>query len=196
MSGADVTALQTRLSGLGYWNGKADGTYGYVTSQAVIAYQKAAGINADGVAGPATRAALTKNILPTPRTTFGNALEVDKDKQLLMIVIDGQLRYVIHVSTGSGATFLEKGDSNPHVAVTPSGTFAIQRAINGLRTSKLGTLWRPRYFDDYDGIAIHGEGVDVPPYPASHGCVRMSDPAIDFIWATNLAPIGRTVLVY
>ncbi|MDQ2849095.1 MAG: L,D-transpeptidase family protein [Actinomycetota bacterium] len=194
MSGADVTALQTTLTRLGYWNGKADGTYGYVTSQAVIAYQKAAGIDADGVAGPATRAKLTKNILPTPRTTSGNALEVDKEHQLLLIVLNGKLKYVIHVSTGSGATFMEKGYSDPQVAVTPDGAFAIQRSIDAMRISPLGTLWRPRYFND--GIAIHGEGEDVPPYPASHGCVRMSDPAINWIWATNLAPIGRTVLVY
>ena len=42
---------------------------------------------------------------------------------------------------------------------------------------------------------MHGY-TDVPPYPASHGCVRVSNAAMDFIWATNIMPIGAAVWVY
>jgi lipoprotein-anchoring transpeptidase ErfK/SrfK len=30
----------------------------------------------------------------------------------------------------------------------------------------------------------------------SHGCVRISNEAIDWVWAQNLDPIGTTVWVY
>ena len=59
--------------------------------------------------------------------------------------------------------------------------------------SPLGTLWRPRYF--YRGYAIHGSR-SIPGYPASHGCARLHNKAIDFIWAHNLAPIGRQIWIY
>src|SRR4051794_15157382 len=45
--GAEVKALQERLTALGYWNGKADAEFGSVTRQAVFALQKAAGLGRD-----------------------------------------------------------------------------------------------------------------------------------------------------
>jgi lipoprotein-anchoring transpeptidase ErfK/SrfK len=36
----------------------------------------------------------------------------------------------------------------------------------------------------------------VPPYAASHGCVRVTLAAIDWIWAEDVAPIGTPVWVY
>ena len=69
----------------------------------------------------------------------------------------------------------------------------MQRQIDGMRVSRLGELWRPKYFTG--GYALHGSP-SVPGYPASHGCVRLSDGAIDFVWSGGLAPIGRTVWVY
>jgi lipoprotein-anchoring transpeptidase ErfK/SrfK len=59
---------------------------------------------------------------------------------------------------------------------------------------ELGALYWPRYFQP-DGIAVHGYG-DVPAHPASHGCVRVSNAAIDWIWAENFMPIGSSVWVY
>ena len=47
--GAEVKAVQERLTALGYWNGKADGSFGSLTRQAVFALQKAAGLGRDGV---------------------------------------------------------------------------------------------------------------------------------------------------
>ena len=79
------------------------------------------------------------------------------------------------------------------VAVTPTGLFRISRQVDGLVTDSLGQLWRPKYFDG--GFAIHGDS-SVPPTPASHGCVRVSNEAIDWIWEQNLAPIGTPVWVY
>jgi hypothetical protein len=36
----------------------------------------------------------------------------------------------------------------------------------------------------------------VPAEPASHGCARVSNPAIDFLWNSGAIPIGTAVWVY
>jgi lipoprotein-anchoring transpeptidase ErfK/SrfK len=54
-------------------------------------------------------------------------------------------------------------------------------------------LYRPRYFNA--GIAVHGYS-SVPSYPASHGCVRVSDAAMDWIWGNNIMAIGSDVWVH
>ena len=53
-SGELVSALQTRLQALGYYTGTVDGQYGRATQQAVIKFQRANGLSADGVAGAET----------------------------------------------------------------------------------------------------------------------------------------------
>lgn len=52
--GSVVRSLQTKLKSLGYYTGSVDGSYGTGTKNAVIAFQKANKITADGKAGPAT----------------------------------------------------------------------------------------------------------------------------------------------
>lgn len=191
MSGPVVLRAQQRLSALGYWLGTPDGEYGYLTGQAVMALQKAAGLGRDGILGPRTKAALERGARPTPRTGSGSAVEVDKERQIVMVVLAGRLRYVFNTSTGSGQQYTS--DGHTYVATTPEGRFSVQRQIDGLRVSRLGELWRPKYFTG--GYALHGSP-SVPGYPASHGCVRLSNGAIDYIWSAGLAPIGRTVWVY
>ncbi|GAA4352826.1 L,D-transpeptidase family protein [Angustibacter luteus] len=191
MSGPFVLAAQKKLAALGYWLGTADGEYGSNTSQAVMALQKAAGLGRDGVLGPKTKKALDSGVRPHARTTSGSAIEVDKARQLVLVVSGGQLKYVLNTSTGSGQNYTS--DGHTYVAVTPEGRFSVQRQIDGLRVSRLGELWRPKYFTG--GYALHGSP-SIPGYPASHGCVRLSNSAIDFLWSSGLAPIGRTVWVY
>ena len=57
-SGDDVTKLQTTLAAKGFPPGKIDGDFGPATEAAVIAFQKANDLLADGIAGPRTLAAL------------------------------------------------------------------------------------------------------------------------------------------
>lgn len=57
-SGPDVLTLQTSLKQLGFDPNGVDGTFGPGTEAAVIAFQKAKGLTADGVCGPSTMAAL------------------------------------------------------------------------------------------------------------------------------------------
>lgn len=54
-SGEAVQTLQLKLKSLGYFSGTGTGYYGPVTREAVIAFQKANGIGADGICGPSTR---------------------------------------------------------------------------------------------------------------------------------------------
>lgn len=56
--GEEVKSLQQRLIDLGYYNGKVTGTYNEGTEEAVKDYQKKSSLDADGVCGPVTRAAL------------------------------------------------------------------------------------------------------------------------------------------
>lgn len=53
--------IQQKLKDLGYYFGSVDGIYGNATRSAVVAFQKANGLTADGVAGPKTIAALGLN---------------------------------------------------------------------------------------------------------------------------------------
>ncbi len=54
-SGEAVQALQLRLKTLGFFPGTGTGYFGPVTRTAVIAFQRASGLSADGIAGPLTR---------------------------------------------------------------------------------------------------------------------------------------------
>jgi uncharacterized protein (TIGR02594 family) len=58
--GAFVLDLQDQLERLGYPLGKVDGHFGSRTEEAVVAFQRVNGLTVDGIAGPATWAALTK----------------------------------------------------------------------------------------------------------------------------------------
>jgi peptidoglycan hydrolase-like protein with peptidoglycan-binding domain len=189
--GAAVLALQKRLSSLGFWISGADGSYGQTTEQAVMAFQKAAGLERDSVAGPLTLKAVAQGVTVTPRTSSGHVLEIDKAKQLLLIVNNGKVADVINTSTGSNQPYTSGGVTS--IATTPSGTFSIFRQVNADDPGPLGDLWRPKYFNG--GIAIHGSP-SIPGYPASHGCARMSNAAIDWIWSSGQAPIGTQVVVY
>ena len=56
--GQEVKDLQSRLAGLGYYTGEIDGEFGPGTKEAVTAFQKANGLEADGIAGEETRTLL------------------------------------------------------------------------------------------------------------------------------------------
>jgi lipoprotein-anchoring transpeptidase ErfK/SrfK len=178
-----VLALQQRLVELGYWMPEPDGRYGPGTAHAVTAFQKVQGLGRDGVAGPETRAAIASATRPTPADSSlpGRLLEVDLERQVTFVVLDGAVEWVLDISSGTASTPTNRGE------------FVIERQIDGLRISDLGRLWRPKYFDG--GIAFHG-APSVPPYPASHGCVRLPNASIDWMWASDVAPVGTPVHVY
>ncbi|MFR9778974.1 peptidoglycan-binding protein [Micromonospora sp. MS34] len=191
-SGPGVRALQQRLNQLGYWTGASDGTFGLLTVQAVYALQKAAGLSRDGVVGPRTRAALDKGIRPAARSTKGHVAEVDLDRQLLLLVDDGKVSRILNTSTGTFEHYTYEGQT--YLADTPRGRWKVGWQVDGWRDGPLGRLYRPKYFHE-QGIAVHGYP-DVPPYPASHGCVRVTIPAMDWLWSHDELPLGTPVWVY
>jgi lipoprotein-anchoring transpeptidase ErfK/SrfK len=189
--GPEVVALQKRLTELGYWNGKADGKFGSTTRQAVYALQKAAGLNRDGVVGTKTKKALDRGVRPKARSTSGHVVEISLRRQLLMIVDDGTVTRIFNTSTGTNENYEHEGET--YLADTPPGKFRVSRQIDGWRDAPLGLLWRPKYFNG--GIAVHGAH-SVPPYPASHGCARLSIAAMNWIWANDQMPVKTRVWVY
>jgi peptidoglycan hydrolase-like protein with peptidoglycan-binding domain len=191
--GALVVELQQRLTALGYWNGRPDGKFGSTTQQAVYAVQKAAGLDRDGVVGPRTQRAIDAGVLPTARSKAGtgHVVEISLDRQLLMFVDDGRVTQVLNTATGSNRNYQQNGQT--YLADTPPGRFRVGRQIDGWRHAPLGLLWRPKYFNG--GIAVHG-AASVPPYPASHGCARVSIAAMNWIWTEQKIPLKTRVWVY
>ena len=179
-SGPQVDALQLRLYGLGYFLPAFSGTYDGSTAHAVMAFQKQHGLGRDGVAGPATVAALAAATKVEPTQGPGRHLEVSLADQVLVVVDGNGGAVAIDATTGKAST------------PTPPGTFSVFRQVNAWDPGPNGSLYRPKYFNQ--GIAVHG-GPPVIADPASHGCVRVPDPAIDWLWSSDLAPIGTTVIV-
>lgn len=58
--GDEVKELQSRLTFLGYYNGRTDGTFGKETRQAVTWFQERFGLQADGIVGVNTKQKLVK----------------------------------------------------------------------------------------------------------------------------------------
>jgi len=191
-SGERVLSLQRRLREQGYWLGQPDGTYGDLTAQAVMAFQKVNGLERDGIAGRGTIAALEDAARPHGRSTTGNLVEVDKKRQVLLVIRGGEVEWVVNVSTGTEKPYQVNGRTE--LADTPAGRWTVSWVEDGVDWGELGGLYRPRYFHS-DGIAVHGYH-DVPAYPASHGCVRVADAVMDWIWAADVMPLGSAVWVY
>jgi hypothetical protein len=151
--GPSVVELERRLASLGYALRSVDGFYGRDTAEAVLAFQKVQGLPWTGRVTPRLWRVLEGAATPRPRYARGNHVEVDKRRQLLLLVRNGRVILVSHVSTGATGN-------------TPVGRWRVYRKVTGWDW----VLWYPMYF--LRGFAIHGYP-SVPAYPASHGCVRV-----------------------
>ncbi len=191
-TGEAVRQVQVRLLGLGYWLPAADGIFGTTTQQAVYAFQKANNMPRTGSVDLATHNRLNTASRVVPRSKSGSWIEIDKTRQILIVAVGGHTAWVFNASSGSDVPYTLDGVR--YTAHTPEGMFNVIRQVDGYDKSPLGELYRPKYFTN-TGIAVHGY-TDVPPYPASHGCVRVSNAAIDYMWANNILPIGAAVWVY
>lgn len=191
-TGSMVTYAQQRLNALGYWCGTPDGTFGHLTQQAVWALEKSGGARRSGRLDLAGWGLIERGVKPLPKTTSGTAIEVDLKKQILMVIGNGRLVYTLNTSTGSGERYYSNGSWK--TAWTPTGSYSIYyRWPNGWQNGSLGAMWRPTYWRE--SWAIHGS-TSIPPYPASHGCCRVSVAAQDMLWAGSWVNLGRKVWVY
>ena len=198
--GGETARVQQRLFDLGFWLSAADGDYGLTTKQAVMAFEKYMGFEADGKVDQRTADALTTMTLrPIARANSGTLVEVDKAKQLLYFVIDGRTDWILNTSTGNGEAYTEEDKNTPGemitgVSDTPSGLHKVNRERpEGWWEGDLGEIYRPKYF--VGGVAVHGSN-SIPNYPASHGCVRVSVPAMDWIWDSGIMPMRVPVWVH
>jgi hypothetical protein len=177
--GRDVRALHRRLSQLRIHIPGLNYGYSRATFDSVVAFQKALGLPRTGVAGDKTwywlgRARPIKSRYSSPSPH----IEVDKSRQILMVVRNGIPR-VIPVSTGATGN-------------TPIGKFRILWKAPATGTW-LGPaiLWRTLTF--HGGFAIHGFS-PVPVWPASHGCVRV--PMWIANWLYVRSPVGERIFIY
>jgi lipoprotein-anchoring transpeptidase ErfK/SrfK len=198
--GAETARAQQRLLELGFWLGAADGDYGLTTKQAVMAFQKYYGLTTDGVLGDDTAAVMTSiTERPHGRADAGTLVEIDKGLQLLMFVVNGKTEWILNTSSGSEIPYEEPDKNTPGEfqrgdSVTRNGLHDVYRERpEGWWEGDLGEIYRPKYFTG--GIAVHGSN-HVPDYPASHGCVRVSVPAMDWIWETGIMPLKTPVWVH
>jgi N-acetylmuramoyl-L-alanine amidase len=200
-SGPDVTTLQKRLRKLHYDTGSVNGEYGWDTLHAVTAFEKVQGISPNGEVSTKVWKALNhpKRIHLRYPGAGKYEVEVNIGKQVLLMGKNGKVVHILDTSTAGGYLYTnsEGGTSR---AITPTGHFSIQYKLTGTRVSKLGTLYYPSYFTN-TGYAIHGEGNgndggNVPPYPNSHGCVRITDDAVLRYFSTPWLAVGSSVWIY
>jgi hypothetical protein len=171
-------SVQRRLVELGYLppagvSGRSDER----TRQALIAFQGWEGLPRDGLAGAATRQRLLQASRPRPTSGLRGGLEVHTYQQVLLLVKNGRTVRAIHVSTGAPGT------------PTPHGNFRVT-SRQRMSFSRPFEVWMPFALYFVGGMALH-EYPDVPPWPASHGCVRMpaSEAEAVFRWSGPGTPV-------
>jgi N-acetylmuramoyl-L-alanine amidase len=186
---ADAREAERRLTELGYWTGPIDGILDPATRSALIAFQKWEGRPVTGKLTLDDLEAIRTATPPKARDVGYPHVEVDIDRQVLLIVNDDDSVRVLHTSTGSGKPFMDQGQMS--VAYTPRGRFVVYDRTFGWEDGVLGSVYYANYISG--GVAIHGY-LSVPTQPASHGCIRI--PMFAAREVSKLLPVGTIVLVY
>ncbi|HEX6728451.1 MAG TPA: L,D-transpeptidase family protein [Pyrinomonadaceae bacterium] len=189
-SRTEVREAERRLSEMGYWTGPIDGVLDERSRLALITFQKWEGRKLSGRLTRNEFDAVMDSATPQPRDPGYKHVEVDLDRQVLLVADDdGVAIRILPVSTGSGKRYNENGVKG--LAYTPRGRFRIYGKINGWRKSNLGLLYYPNYFSN--GLAIHGNP-SVPTRPQSHGCIRI--PMFASRQISELLRVGTILLIY
>jgi hypothetical protein len=176
-----VADLARQLARLHYVIPSLSSTFTDDFIESVYAFQKVQGLDRTGIVDAKFWTRLASPRIPQPRyRTPADHIEVDKTHQVLYLVRGGQIALISPVSTAGIAGYY-----------TPEGRFAIYRKVAGYDSSPLGVLLNPMYF--VGGYAIHGNP-SVPPYPASHGCIRVPNFVIYRLFSSE--PYGETVYIY
>jgi Sporulation and spore germination/L,D-transpeptidase catalytic domain/Putative peptidoglycan binding domain len=174
--------LQQRLIGLGYLlRGDDDGRFGPATQNAILAFQKWERLDRTGLLDTKTRARLDAATHPVPlsRGAGGKRAEILLDRQVALLISNNKVLRTIAVSSGKPST------------PTPPGIYRVYAKIPRWWSTPFRE-WLPWALPFVGGIAFH-EFQDVPPYPASHGCVRQAVSVAR--WTYNFATVGMPVRV-
>jgi peptidoglycan hydrolase-like protein with peptidoglycan-binding domain len=186
---AQIREAEQLLAGLGYWSGPVDSVFDGGSRSALIAFQKYEGRTVTGQLTTGELEAIRNSAPPKPREGGYEHVEVDVDRQVLLIVDDKDAVRVLPVSTGNGKEFFYEGQTS--IAYTPRGRFVVYEKGVGWENNVPGSMYYPNYISG--GIAIHGS-YNVPSAPASHGCIRI--PMFATVEVSNLLKLGTIVLVY
>jgi lipoprotein-anchoring transpeptidase ErfK/SrfK len=180
-SGPDVRALERRLAELAIHVPGPSTTFSSELYDSVIAFQKAYRLARTGVVDRATWRMLDRAEVLRPRYRSPSVhIEIDKTRQILLVVHGGKIAAILPASTGATGN-------------TPEGRHHIRWKAPATTTwLGSGILYRTLTFYG-NSFAIHG-WYSVPAYPASHGCVRIPIWTAD--WLYNQSPVGETVYVY
>ena len=177
--GVQVKALLRSLVALHF---RVPGVSSFMSTagaDAIVAFQKAYRLPRTYVFGAADWRKLETATLLKPRYSKPALhIEVDKTRQILMVVRNGSPLGILAVSTGRTNN-------------TPEGTHRIQWKALSAPTPYGGLLYWDMAFAP--SFAMHAYP-SVPPYPASHGCVRQ--PIWVAPWTYSVSSVGETVYVY
>ena len=152
--------------------------YGSHTERAVMAFRKVNGMARNFQATPEIFKMLAagKGGFKIAHPEAGHHAEVDISKQVMALADGGQAKYVFHIATGAAAT------------PSDQGAFTFYRKDPGYNS--LGMYYSVYY---NRGEATHGYH-SVPPYPASHGCIRIPMHMSDTFYSE--IPVGTPVYVH
>src|SRR5215213_10342197 len=105
---AELKQAERRLAEMGYWTGPLDGVIDSVTRTALTAFQKWEGRRVTGLLTRAEFNAISDAAAPEPRDSGYKHVEVDLDRQVLLLTDDeGAVTKILPVSTGSGKQYRE-----------------------------------------------------------------------------------------
>jgi len=189
LSRVQTREAEQRLSDMGYWTGQVDGLFDPASRSALIAFQKWDGRPITGRLTIDELEAIRTSASPKARELGYGHVEVDVDRQLLLIVNDERVVRVLPVSTGSGKEFVDEGQ--PSIGYTPRGRFIVYDKVAGWEKGEFRSMYYSNYISG--GVAIHGYP-SVPIEPASHGCIRI--PIFAAREVSKLLKLGTIVLVY
>lgn len=180
---------ESRLFDMGYWTGPIDGRFDAASRSALIAFQKWQGRPITAQLTREELEAIRSSTPPGARELGYSHVEVDLDRQVLMLVNeDGGVR-VLPISSGNDKPFVDEGETS--IAYTPRGRFLVYDKEAGWGNGPLGSVYYANFISG--GVAIHGSP-SVPIAPASHGCIRI--PMFAAREVSKLMPVGTIVLVY
>ncbi len=179
--GADVRVLLHGLEKLGFHTPGISSTLSSQAADSIVAFQKAYRLPRTYVFdgddwGTFAKARTIRPKFKTPKLH----IEIDKTRQILLVVSKGRVIHILPTSTGATGN-------------TPEGKWSIRWKAPST-TTWLGSaiLYRTMTFKGNE-FAIHGFA-PVPAYAASHGCARIPIWAAD--WLYRQSPVGEAVYVY
>ncbi len=186
---AETREAERRLSHLGYWTGAVDGVFDTASQSALTAFQKWEGRPVTGQLTLDELEAIRTATSPQARDLGYAHVEVDLDRQVLLVINDNDAVRVLPVSSGNGKPFIDEGQES--ISYTPRGRFVVYAKEVGWQTGSLGATYYANFISG--GVAIHGSR-NVPNQPASHGCIRV--PMFAAREVSKLLRLGTIVLVY